>query len=48
MSTVSPRMRKVPRAKKLSLRRYCCSTRPRTSMSRSIRPPRSSFTTMRE
>ena len=45
-STVSPRIRNVPRANATSLRRYCNSTKARAKVSRSIRPPTSSFTTI--
>ena len=38
----------VPRWNAASLRRYCNSTRALARVSRSIRPPTSSFTTMRE
>ena len=48
MSTTSPRRRKLPRVKATSLRRYCNSTSARASVSRSIEPPVSSFTTIRE
>ena len=39
---VSPRTRKVPRVKAMSLRTYCMATKRRSSASRSIRMPRSS------
>ena len=42
ISMVSPRTRKVPRVKAMSLRTYCMATKRRSSASRSIRMPRSS------
>ncbi|SKW01480.1 Uncharacterised protein [Mycobacteroides abscessus subsp. abscessus] len=44
ISTVSPRTRKVPRVKAMSLRLYCMSTSSRSSASRGTSSPTSNCT----